>query len=101
MTSSLPSRRYFEHVGKAARCRRSSCVQSSASVAENTISNPLSHPVRHIGRESLVKLDEAVRDDEPIVTHEVAVSNGVRIIMRSNLSRNADFSRNTGHFLEY
>jgi hypothetical protein len=37
----------------------------------NTISNPLSYPVRHIGWESQVELAEVVRDDEPIVTHEV------------------------------
>jgi hypothetical protein len=38
-----------------------------------TISNPPSHPVRHIGRESLVELAEAVRDDEPIVNRCIIV----------------------------
>ena len=43
-----------------------------------------------------MKLNEAVRDDESIVTHEVAVSKGVRIIMRSNLSPRQIFSEMLG-----
>jgi len=34
MTSCLPSLRNFEVEGNTARCKRSSCVQSSASIAE-------------------------------------------------------------------
>jgi hypothetical protein len=59
----------------------------------NTTLNPLPHPVRNVGWEPLVELTEAVWDDEPIVAHEVTVSEGECIPPRGGIFPESDCSK--------
>jgi len=47
--------------------------------------NPPPHPVPNIVWKPLEELAEAVRDDEPIVTNEMAVLKGVCVVMKGDL----------------